>query len=165
MADIKGAILYEVDRLSLLGEPTDETTIKIIKKDGVLAPIPSRVETDTRLKGTKKIIVREGNVYIGRGRKDDRSIIVIPILSSSAAAGGMIRYILLLNIAFKQDASLAVKKKALGGKGERIKNFVQENNVVWQDEFLELLGMKDLFGLSAEKVAETIVAKTESRPA
>ncbi len=162
VADIKGAILYEVDRLSLLGEPTEETTITILKKDGVLAPIPSRVENDNRLKGSKKIIVREGNVYIGKGRKDDRSIIVIPILSSSAAAGGMIRFILLLNIAFKPDATLSVKKKALGGKGERIKNIVQENNVVWQDEFLELVDIKDLFGRSAEKVAEAIVARAET---
>ena len=163
VAGIKGAILYEVDRLNLLGEPTDDTTIRILKKDGVLAPIPSRVESDTRLKGTKKIIVREGNVYIGKGRKDDRSIIVIPILSASAATGGMIRFILLLNISFKADASLSVKKKALGGKGERIKNIVQENNVVWRDEYLELIDIKDLFGRSAEKVAETIVARAEPR--
>jgi len=162
VADIKGAILYEVDRLNLLGEPTDDTIIIILRKAGVLAPIPSRVETETRLKGTKKIIVREGNVYIGKGRKDDRSIIIIPILSSSAATGGMVRYILLLNIAFKKDATLSVKKKALGGKGEHIKNIVQENNVVWQDDFLELVGIKDLFGRSAEKIAEAIVARVGS---
>ena len=163
VAGIKGAILYEVDRLSLLGEPTDDTTIRILKKDGVLAPIPSRVEADNRLKGTKKIIVREGNVYIGKGRKDERSIIVIPILSASAATGGMIRFILLLNISFKADAGLSVKKKALGGKGERIKNIVQENNVVWRDEYLELIDIKDLFGRSAEKIAETIVSQAETR--
>jgi len=163
VAGIKGAILYEVDRLSLLGEPTDETTIAILKKDGVLAAIPSRVETDNHLKGTKKIIVREGNVYIGRGRKDDRSIVIVPVLSSSASTGGMIRYILLLNIAFKEDAPLLSKKKALGGKCERIKNIVQESNVVWQDNFLELLDIKDLFGLSAEKIAEAIVARAETR--
>jgi glutamine---fructose-6-phosphate transaminase (isomerizing) len=162
VAGIKGAILYEVDRLSLLGEPTDETTITILKKDGVLAAIPSRVEADNRLKGTKKIIVREGNVYIGKGRKDDRSIVVIPVLSSSASTGGMVRYILLLNIAFREDAALAAKKKALGGKSERIKNIVQENNVVWQDQYLEMVGIKDLFGLSAEKLAEAIVARVES---
>ena len=161
VAGIQGAILYEVDRLSLLGEPTDETTITILKKDGVLAPIPSRVETDNRLKGTKKIIVREGNVYIGRGRKDERSIVVVPVLSSSAYSGGMVRYILLLNIAFKADATLAAKIKALGGKHERIKNIVQESNVPWRDPYLELVAINDLFGLSAEKIAEAIVTQVE----
>ncbi|MFZ5562906.1 MAG: SIS domain-containing protein [Thermodesulfobacteriota bacterium] len=161
VAEIKGAILYKVDHLNLLGEPTDATTIGILKKTGVLAAIPSRVETDTRLKGTKKIIVREGNVYIGKGRKDDRHIVVIPVLSASPARGGMIRFILLLNIGFKEDASLFEKKKALGGKAERIKNIVQESSVIWQDSFLELVDIKDLFGKSAEKIAESIVASVE----
>jgi glucosamine--fructose-6-phosphate aminotransferase (isomerizing) len=76
---INGSILYRIGNLDLLGEPTDETTIEILTQAGVLAEaMPSRVETDNVLKGTKRIIVRQGNVYIGKGRKDDRSIIVIP---------------------------------------------------------------------------------------
>jgi glucosamine--fructose-6-phosphate aminotransferase (isomerizing) len=51
---IHGAILYRISQLDLLGEITEETSIDIIKKAGVLASIPSRVETDQRLKGTKK---------------------------------------------------------------------------------------------------------------
>jgi glucosamine--fructose-6-phosphate aminotransferase (isomerizing) len=66
---VKGSILYRIDGLGLLGDPTDKTTIAILKKTGILAKLPSRVETD-RLKGTKRIIVRQGNVYIGKGRKD-----------------------------------------------------------------------------------------------
>jgi glutamine---fructose-6-phosphate transaminase (isomerizing) len=102
--------------------------------------------------------VREGNVYIGKGRKDDRQIVIIPVLSSSPATGGMIRNILLLNITLKEDASLFARKKALGGKCERIKNYVQENNLVWQDQLLDLININDLFGKSAEKVAEMIIA-------
>ena len=122
VAGIKGAILYRIGGLNLLGEPTDATTIEIVKKDGVLKPIPSRVETDPLLKGTKRIIVREGNVYIGIGRKDDRSMIVIPIISASPATANLIENILLLNISFKENVSLDIKIKALGGKYERIKN-------------------------------------------
>ncbi|MEJ2656472.1 MAG: SIS domain-containing protein [Desulfobacterales bacterium] len=159
VASIEGAILYKISGLNLLGEPTDETTISIIRKDGVLKPIPSRVETDPILKGTKRIIVREGNVYIGIGRKDDRSIIVIPIISDSPDTPNMIDNILLLNISFKEDVPLAVKIKALGGKYERIKNIVQENSVKWDDQHLELVKMKSLFGISAEKIGEFIVSR------
>jgi len=158
VADIKGAILYRIGGLNLLGEPTDETTIEIVKKDGVLKPIPSRVETDPLLKGSKRIIVREGNVYIGIGRKDDRSIIVIPIISASPATANLIENILLLNISFKENVLLDIKIKALGGKYERIKNIVQENSVVWEDRYLELVEMKELFGISAEKIGEFIVS-------
>ncbi len=164
VATIKGSILYEVDDLNLLGVPTDTSTISLLRKEGSLQNIPSRVETDNRLKGTKKIIVREGNVYIGKGRKDDRHIVIIPVLSSSPATGGMIRNILLLNIALKKDASLFARKKALGGKFERIKNYVQENSLVWQDKFLDFIDIHDLFGKSAEKIAETIIAAADNFP-
>jgi glucosamine--fructose-6-phosphate aminotransferase (isomerizing) len=159
VSDIKGAIFYRIQGLNLLGEPTDQTTIEIIKKDGTLKPIPSRVETDSLLKGTKRIIVREGNVYIGIGRKDDRSIIVIPIISDSAATPNLIEYLLLLNISFKENVSIDVKIKALGGKYERIKNIVQENSVVWDEQYIELVEMKELFGISAEKIGEFIVSR------
>lgn len=158
VSGIKGAIFYRIGGLNLLGELTDETTIEIIKKKGSLKPIPSRVETDNKLKGTKRIIVREGNVYIGKGRKDDRSIIIIPVISVAPATPSMIEYLLLLNISFKESVPLAIKIKALGGKYERIKNIVQENSIVWDDAYLELVEMKELFGVSAEKIGEFIVS-------
>ena len=158
ISDIKGAIRYRIADLSLLGEPTDETTIEVEQKEGVLAQLPSRVEADTQLKGTKRIIVREGNVYIGKGRKDDRSILVIPIISSDPETPNTIANLLLLNVGFKENVPLPVKAKALGGKLENIKNIVQENSVTWQDAYLEQVQMDELFGRSAEKVGEYIVA-------
>jgi glucosamine--fructose-6-phosphate aminotransferase (isomerizing) len=159
ISEIKGAIRYRIGNLNLLGEPTEETTIEVEQKQGSLAPLPSRVETDTLLKGTKRIIVREGNVYIGKGRKDDRSIVVIPIISTNPQAPNIIEHLLLLNIGFKQNVPLPVKAKALGGKLERIKNIVQENSVTWQDDHLEQVPMDELFGRSAEKIGEFIVSK------
>jgi glutamine---fructose-6-phosphate transaminase (isomerizing) len=157
VSEIKGSILYKIDKLSLLGDATEETTISVLRKEGVLKPIPSRIEKDNRLKGTKRIIVRQGNVYIGRGRKDDRSIIVIPIISDSSNTPNTIDNLLLLNISFKESVELSVKTKALGGKYEHIQNIVQENSVEWDDRFLELVDMKSLFGDSAEKIGEFIV--------
>jgi len=158
VSNINGAIFYKIGGLNLLGELTDEATIEIIKKEGVLEPILSRVETDNKLKGTKRIIVREGNVYIGKGRKDDRNIIVIPIISNSPATPNMIEHILLLTFSFKANVPLNTKIKALGGKYERIKNIVQENSVLWDDQHLELVEMQQLFGISAEKIGEYIVS-------
>ena len=162
ISGIKGAIRYRIDSLNLLGEPTEETTIKVERKDGVLAPIPSRVESDTQLKGTKRIIVRQGNVYIGKGRKDDRSILVIPIISMNPETPNMIEHLLLLNIEFKETVPLAAKIKALGGKYEHIMSIVQENNIYWVDDLLERVPMDELFGRSAEKIGEYIVSKAGS---
>jgi glucosamine--fructose-6-phosphate aminotransferase (isomerizing) len=157
ISKVNGSIRYKISNLNILSEPTDETTIEVIKKDGMLKSIPSRVETDTRLTGTKKIIVRQGNVYIGKGRKDERSICIIPIISSSPDAPNTIEYLLLLNVSFKENVPLAIKIKALGGKYEHIKNIVQENSIAWKDEHLELVEIPELFGISAEKIGEYIV--------
>ncbi|BBO89344.1 SIS domain-containing protein [Desulfosarcina ovata] len=156
---INGSILYRIDGLGLLGDPTDQTTIAILKKTGILAEIPSRVEQDPVLKGSKRIIVSQGNVYIGKGRKDGRSIVVIPATSEDPADGSRIRYLLLLNIGFKAEIPLATKIRALGGKYEHIKNIVQENSVPWADNYLDDVPVDDLFGHSAEKLAEGMVAR------
>jgi len=114
------------------------------------------VETDTRLKGTKYIIVQQGNVYIGKGRKDDRSIIVIPAISASPP--NFIEYLLLLNISFRDDVPLSAKIKALGGKFEHIKNIVMENSIPWYDGAIDLVEIEELFGRSAEKIGEKLVS-------
>lgn len=102
ISDIKGITLYRISGLNLLGEPTDKTTIEVVRQEGTSEELMSRVKKDNVLKGTKKIIVQEGNVYIGKGRKDNRSILVIPIISASPSTPNMIEYLLLLNITFKE---------------------------------------------------------------
>ncbi|MDM8556129.1 SIS domain-containing protein [Desulfococcaceae bacterium HSG7] len=162
IAQIRGSILYRVAGLNLLGETTEQTIIHIMNKEGTLKPLTSRVEGDSKLKGTKKIIVRSGNVFIGIGRKDDRSIIIVPIFSASPKTPNIIEYILLHHIDFKDNIALADKISALGGKYEHITNIVQETGVQWRDEHLNLIDVRELFGRSAEKVAELIVARVSA---
>ncbi|MGD9005675.1 MAG: SIS domain-containing protein, partial [Desulfobacterales bacterium] len=159
---ISGSIVYRINGLNLLGEPTDETTINVVTKRGVAKDISSRVETDAQLKGTKRIIVRQKNVYIGKGRKDERSIAVIPVLSNSPSSPNIIENLLLLHIMFKDNIPLSAKIKALGGKYEHIQNIVQENSIIWDDQLLEGIAVDELFGRSAEKVGEFIISQVSS---
>jgi glucosamine--fructose-6-phosphate aminotransferase (isomerizing) len=161
--EIEGSVLYRIAGLNLLGEPDDATTIQVLHKRGRTAAVPSRVETDSALKGSKRIIVRQGNVYIGKGRKDDRSILVIPLLSAAASGASRAEHLLLLHIDFKEAVPLTQKIRALGGKHEHIKNIVQENSLAWEDSLLEAVPIDELFGRSAEKVAEFIVARAKRR--
>jgi glucosamine--fructose-6-phosphate aminotransferase (isomerizing) len=162
ISTVKGGLLYQISGLSLLGEVTPETKIKIAGKTGSLTQETSRVESDPRLKGTKNIIVREGNVYIGKGRKDNKNILVIPVISKSPSTPNIIEYILSLNVAFKTpgEVSLLKKIKALGGKYTRLKDWVLESeNIKWDDNFLNLVAVETLFGDTAEQVVETILKK------
>ncbi len=161
--DIEGSVLYRIAGLNLLGEPDDHTTIEVLNKRGKTAAVPSRVETDQSLKGSKRIIVRQGNVYLGKGRKDDRSILVIPLLSSAPSNAGKIDHMLLLHIRFKESVPLNQKIRTLGGKFEHIKNIVQENSVAWDDALLDRVPIDELFGRSAEKVGEFIVGAVKRR--
>jgi glucosamine--fructose-6-phosphate aminotransferase (isomerizing) len=120
------------------------------------------VETDPQLKGTKNIIVREGNVYIGKGRKDKKSILVIPVLSADPATSNIIEYILSLNVTFKpsESVSLLKKIKALGGKYTRLKDWILESeNISWDDKYLNLVPVETLFGDTAEQVVAAIIKK------
>ncbi len=172
ISEIRGALLYKIIGLNLLGEPVSGTKIELVKKTGVLKSEVSRVETDHKLKGTKNIIVKEGNVYIGKGRKDGKSIFVIPVLtsplssatqfstSSVASVPSVIEYILSMNVTFKKNSqvSLLKKIKALGGKYARIKDIVLETDgILWDDKLLDLVKIEDLFGDSAEKIADNII--------
>ncbi|MCP3873223.1 MAG: SIS domain-containing protein [Desulfobacteraceae bacterium] len=162
ISNINGGFLYQLSGLSLLGDVTRETKIKLVNKTGLLKDESSRVENDPRLKGTKNIIVREGNVYIGKGRKDNKNILVIPVISSNPTTPNIIEYLLSLNINFKSSDNLPLLKKikALGGKYNRLKDWILESdNFQWDDRYLNLVDVETLFGDTAEKVVEKIIKK------
>jgi glucosamine--fructose-6-phosphate aminotransferase (isomerizing) len=164
LSKIKGSLLYKVSGLDLLGGPTQDTKIKVISKRGSIKNSTSRVESDSRLKGTKNIIVREGNVYLGKGRKDGRKILVIPILSSSSLTSNKTEHILSLDIDFKNDneVTLLKKIKGLGGKFARIKDLILESaSLKWDDKLLNLVTVEELFGDPAEITAESIIQRNQ----
>jgi glucosamine--fructose-6-phosphate aminotransferase (isomerizing) len=154
VAEIEGTTLYTVAGLNFLGEPVEDSTVHLIKKEGSATGLISRVETDNRLRGTKRIIVKNGNVFIGTGKRDNRSILVIPVMS----AGTKIDHLALFNVAFKEEVELEKKVDALGGKYHHIKHLIEETSLAWMDEHLDRLKIEELFGMSAEKIAEAIVS-------
>jgi len=155
--EIKGYLMYGIHGLDILGEITEKTTISVDKKAGILKNAHSRIESDTRLKGTKHIIVREGNIHIGKGLKDSRSLIVIPVVSDHTEGPGRISRLISINVLFNDQVPLDTRIKALGGKYTRIKDIVQENSYKWDDTYLEHVVVKDLFGDSAEIISNTIM--------
>ncbi|MBW2076851.1 MAG: hypothetical protein JRI71_04760, partial [Deltaproteobacteria bacterium] len=103
---------YEIRNLTFTGEPVENSMIKLLKKTGSSSKLISRAESGNRLKGTKRIIVKAGNVFIGKGKIDNRSILIIPIMKK----GPHIDHLLLLDVAFNKDVDLSKKIKALGDK-------------------------------------------------
>ena len=158
IAEIKGETVYEIRNLTFTGEPVENSMIKLLKKTGSSSKLISRAESGNRLKGTKRIIVKAGNVFIGKGKIDNRSILIIPIMKK----GPHIDHLLLLDVAFNKDVDLSKKIKALGDKFSHIKNIVEETDLFWKNEYLNLLEMEELFGNSAEKIAEFIISSSSA---
>jgi glutamine---fructose-6-phosphate transaminase (isomerizing) len=152
--EVKGETLYEISGLAYTGEPLDDSKIKLIQKRGTSLGIISRIEGQQELKGTKRIIVKSGNVFIGR--VDDRSIVIIPLIKK----GPHVDHLMLLEVGFKKNIELRKKVRALGEKYTHIKNIVEEMGLPWTDELLDLPTIEDLFGRSAEKIAEFIVSRS-----
>jgi glucosamine--fructose-6-phosphate aminotransferase (isomerizing) len=156
ISEIKGETLYTISNLTYTGEPVENSMIEFVKTTGSSSQLVSRVHADKRLKGTKRIIVKAGNVFIGKGTIDNRSILIIPIMKK----GPNIDHLLLLNVAFKKEIDLSKKVKALGEKFSHIKNIVEETDLPWDDNYLNILEMEALFGNSAEKIAEFIISSS-----
>ncbi len=151
VSEILGTTVYRIDGLNLLGEPTDRTRITVLDQSGTSAGMISRVSRDNHLRGSKRLIVKEGNAYIGMGRRDGRSLLMIPVMSETAEAAAAIDHILLLHINFRDPIPVPVKARALGGKLSKIRGYVQENSLAWDDTCLDLVETRELFGISAEK--------------
>ena len=158
ISEISGTTLYRIEGLNILGEPVEESAIYLEKKEGSSEGLVSRVESDHRLRGTKRIIVKEGNVFIGKGKTDNRSILLVPVMSADVN----INHLLLFNVQFKKEVDVQKKAQALGGKYNRIRNNTEEITRIWDDDYLDLLAIEDLFGLSAEKISERLAAIVNS---
>jgi glucosamine--fructose-6-phosphate aminotransferase (isomerizing) len=154
VSKIEGTTVYRIGGLDMLGEPVDESTIDVVIKDGTSESLVSRAESDNRLRGTKRIIVKNGNVFIGRGKRDNRTILAVPIIST----GSHIDHLVLFNVGYQKELELQKKIDALGGKYQHIRNLIEETSLDWNNDYLNLLAIEDLFGMSAEKVSEQIVS-------
>ena len=71
----------------------DGATISIIDRGGVSVGIPSRVDSDPVLRGTKHRVATERQVLITRGRRDQRLIAFVPEVKDAQTVGITLLYI------------------------------------------------------------------------
>ncbi|HQP30945.1 MAG TPA: SIS domain-containing protein, partial [Deltaproteobacteria bacterium] len=152
VSGIKGFTLYRIRNLDEEGRPNDFTTIATIKKGGIALAMRSRAADESPLMGTKRTIVRTGEIYAGGGKSDDASIVIIPLLGESRT----IENLLLLHVDFQEDLSVEQKREVLGEKYADIKNLMNEQNLPWNDDFLARLPIKFLLGEAVEMIVGAI---------
>ena len=149
---VNGYTLYAVNHLDAEGKPGDDATIEIRKRSGVSLGMHSRVEKSGLLMGTKKGIVSSGRIYVGQGKSDGASVVIIPLLGE----GEQVRHLLLIHVTFNEALSVQERKDLLGERINDIRDLIQELNLAWDDRCLGDIPLGVLLGEPVEMIAGQI---------
>ncbi len=151
VAVVNGHTLYGIDSLDDDGMPSSQTTITIRSRGGVSLAMASRTEQAKTLMGTKRMIVRMGRLYVGRGKSDGAPIVIIPLL-----LGGMVRHLLLIHVQYNESLGLREKIAVIGYAYNEIRNLVNEYNLAWEDRYLDSFSLESLLSETPEVIAGKI---------
>jgi glucosamine--fructose-6-phosphate aminotransferase (isomerizing) len=156
---VTGFTLYAIDGLDADGNPTESTTISIVKRGGVSLNMPSRAERPTILIGTKRTLTSTGHVYVGKGKLDGAPLVIIPLLGEKTWVGNL----LLVHVLFNENLPLREKIEVLGYKFNDIRNLINEYNLPWNDRDLADMSMEFLLSEPVETIAGRIKAGVGKR--
>ena len=83
VAEVTGYTRYRIE-----GDVArDRATIHVVDKGGVAAGLVSRAETDASLRGTKHRVATQREVTAVRGRRDGRTIVIVPEVKHNETVG------------------------------------------------------------------------------
>ncbi|MDD5712165.1 MAG: SIS domain-containing protein, partial [Smithellaceae bacterium] len=152
IAKVTGYTFYRIDNLDVDGNPWDGSQITIEKRCGVSQNMRSRADVSPKLMGTKRTIVSTGHVYVGKGKYDGASIVIVPLWDVKM----QVRNLLLIHVGFNETLSVPEKIAALGYRYNDIRNLVNEYNLPWEDRYLEEMSLESLLSDPFEDIASRI---------
>jgi glucosamine--fructose-6-phosphate aminotransferase (isomerizing) len=138
------------DRLD--GDPATDATISIVERGGMSLEVPSRVETNSHLLGTKRRVASEREVLVARGRSDGRTVIFVPEVKVGTCTG-----ITLLHVRFHDRLPAAAMRGVLQGydrRYDRLVDWVTETEGSFREDLLASLPVADLLILPISDSAD-----------
>ena len=153
LADLDPAVEAVVGytRYRIEGEAS-AATISIVDRSGLSRDVPSRVERNPILVGTKRRVALEQAVLVARGRSDGRTVIFVPEVKAGATTG-----ILLLHVKFHDFRPASVMRGVLQGydrRYERLVDWVSETEGELRDDLLATIPVADLLIQPISEVAD-----------
>ena len=154
LADLDPAIESVVGytRYAIEGDPAVGATIAIVDRGGLSRDVPSRVETNSQLRGTKRRVASEKEVLVARGRSDGRTVVFVPEVKGGTCTG-----ITLLHVRFHDQLPAAVMRGVLQGydrRYDRLVDWVTETEGSFRDDLLADLSVADLLILPISETAD-----------
>jgi glucosamine--fructose-6-phosphate aminotransferase (isomerizing) len=154
VADLDPAVLAVVGytRYAIEGDPATNATISIVDRGGLSRDVPSRVERNANLVGTKRRVAMDREVLVARGRSDGRTVMFVPEVKSGVCTG-----ITLLHVQFHEHLPAGVMRGVLQGydrRYDRLVDWVSETEGVFRDDRLSELTVADLLISPISEVAD-----------
>jgi len=154
LADLDPAVEAVVGytRYAIEGDPAHGATIAIVDRGGMSRDVPSRVESNAHLRGTKRRVASEQEVLVVRGRSDGRTVIMVPEVKAGHCTG-----ITLLHVRFHDRLPAAVARAVLQGydrRYDRLVDWVTETEGAFRDDLLADLPVADLLIHPISEVAD-----------
>ncbi|MBI4883496.1 MAG: SIS domain-containing protein [Actinobacteria bacterium] len=154
LADLDPAVEAVVGytRYAVEGDPAQDATISIVDRGGMSRDVPSRVEHNPQLRGTKRRVASEAEVLVARGRSDGRTVIFVPEMKGGGCTG-----ITLLHVRFHDRLPAAVMRGVLQGydhRYDRLVDWVTETEGSFRDDLLADLPVADLLILPISDAAD-----------
>ena len=147
VAAVNGFTRYRIE-----GDPAEEATITVVDRGGVSLSVPSRVDRDNRLRGTKRRVAAEREVLVARGRSDGRHVIFVPEVKGAQTTG-----ITLLHVRFHDRLAPAVMRGVLQGydrRYDRLVDWVSETEGSFREDLLGDIPVVDLLILPISEIAD-----------
>jgi glucosamine--fructose-6-phosphate aminotransferase (isomerizing) len=148
VTSITGFTRYRIE-----GDPAaGSATIEIVDRGGVSLNVPSRVERDPHLVGTKRRVAMERELLVARGRRDGRTVLMVPEVKGSQCTG-----ITLLHVRFADRLAAPVARAVLQGwdhRYDRLVDWVTETEGGFRDDLLAGIPVTDLLTIPVSELAE-----------
>ena len=132
VAEVTGYTRYGIDGRS----------ISIVDRGGISRDLPSRVERNTELRGTKHRVASEREVLVAAGRTDGRTLIFVPETKAGETTG-----ITLLHVTFHDLLPASVVRGVLQGydrRYDRLVDWVSETEGQFDESILAEVPVAEL---------------------
>ena len=156
LADLDPAVdaVVGYTRYAIDGDPAlhGGATIAIVDRGGLSLEVPSRVEQQSQLRGTKRRVASEKEVLVARGRSDGRTVLLVPEVKGGHCTG-----ITLLHVRFHDHLPAAVMRGVLQGydrRYDRLVDWVTETEGEFRDDLLADMPVADLLILPISETAD-----------
>ena len=149
VAAVTGHTRYRVESLEA-GDA--EARLVVVDRGGISLSIPSRADRAPDLIGTKHLVAVERQVLVAAGRRDGRTVVLVPEVKNGVTTG-----ITLLHVAFAERLSADAARGVLQGYRNRyseLRDAVTETEPSFREDLLAAIAPADLLTEPVSELAD-----------